>query len=326
MIAANGHKALGPALAALALLACTSPPAGAAAPQTSFADVLKLPRGKPDAHLAYGSGPSQFVELWLPAGPGPHPVVIMLHGGCWQVQVADLHLMDPLAEDLRRRGVAVWNVEYRRLGEPGGGYPGTFDDVAHAVDLMGASAPKYGLKLDQVVALGHSAGGHLALWAAARSRLAKDSPLYAPHPLKVDSVVALGGLGDLEAVAASSSDRCGGAPTVQALIGPATAAHPDPYSDTSPVRLEPFPARQILVHGAADAIAPTAYGSSYRDKAVRAGGKAEISVIPDAGHFDLIAPSTPAWAQIRTTIGGLLRLGRFGGQTPPPPKAKASPW
>lgn len=309
------------AAAAMLVLAGPVPPAGA----ITWAELAARPHARADAKIAYGPASAQFVELWLPPGAGPHPVVVMLHGGCWIKGVADLHLMDYAAEALRKRGIAVWNVEYRGIDEAGGGYPGTFEDVAAAVDLLRTAAPKYRLKLDHVVGVGHSAGGHLGLWAAARGKLPMSSPLRSAHPLRIDAVVSLGGLGDLEAVTKRPSS-CNGAPTIAKLVGPSTTTHPDVYADTSPVSLEPFAARQILIHGSEDPIAPPdPFGSGYVDKAVRHGAHAELRVIKGAGHFDLIAPGTPAWSEIETLIVGLTRLGRFGGADPAPKSGEPGP-
>src|SRR5258708_6571159 len=127
--------------------------------------------------ISYGPGTSQFAELWLPQATGnPVPVVVLVHGGCSRSSYG-LDLMDPMAEDLRRRGLAVWNIEYRRLGETGGGYPGTFADIDQAFDALRMAAQRYPLNLRKIVAIGHSAGGQLALWAAVRTRLPPDSPL-----------------------------------------------------------------------------------------------------------------------------------------------------
>jgi acetyl esterase/lipase len=330
----SNARSSGPILAASALFAAAAlwacgpsgkaataePPAPSTTP-IALKDLTSRPRPTGAIRLAYGPEKAQFVDLWLPAGKGPHQVVVLVHGGCWQSSYG-LDLMDWAADDLRRRGVAVWNIEYRRLGEPGGGYPGTFQDVGKAMDLLGASAGKYGLKLDQVVAIGHSAGGHLALWAAARSRLPNASPLRTADPQRIDAVIAIGGLGDLQ----SPSDACGGADTVAQLIGPASKARPDPLSDTSPVSLEPFKARQILVHGSLDKIAPTAFGIAYRDKARTRGATVELTVVEGQSHFDLIAPGTLAWERtIRPLAMGQLRLGRFGGQSGETKDTRARP-
>lgn len=134
---------------------------------------------KPDAVIAYGTDTLQHVDLWRPAGKGPFPVVLMIHGGCWRTDVATADIMDPAARDFRDRGVAVWNVEYRGVDRPGGGYPGTFLDIATAADLLRSTSLRFGLKTDKIVAIGHSDGGHLALWLAARPHVPLSSRLHA---------------------------------------------------------------------------------------------------------------------------------------------------
>jgi len=150
--------------------------------------------------IAYGQAPSQFGELWLPAGSGPVPVAMLLHGGCWQSSYG-LGLMDPMAEDLYRQGIAVWNVEYRRLGESGGGYPGTFLDVGQAVDALRNLPQRPSLDLRRLVAIGHSAGGHLALWAAARHRVPQGSALAVAEPQRIAAVMTLAGINIWRAIA-----------------------------------------------------------------------------------------------------------------------------
>src|SRR5579859_891365 len=127
-------------------------------------------------HLPYGSAAGQFGELHLPTGPALHPTVILIHGGFWRAPY-DYTLMTALAEDLAKRGIAAWNIEYRRIGDPNGGWPATLLDAARAADYIQTLAPQYALDLKRVVTIGHSAGGHLALWLAARSRIAKSGIL-----------------------------------------------------------------------------------------------------------------------------------------------------
>ena len=115
-------------------------------------DLLDRPRPKADARIPYGSDPLQFVDLWLPKGKAPHPVVLMVHGGCWQTDIADASIMNYIADDLRTRGIAVWNIEYRGVDRPGGGYPGTFLDVAAAADALGKEGPRHHLATDRIVA------------------------------------------------------------------------------------------------------------------------------------------------------------------------------
>ena len=128
---------------------------------------------------AYGPGADRFGELWRPAGDGPWPVVVLLHGGFWRAQ-RTLELMRPLAADLAGRGFAAWNLEYRRVGQPGGGWPGTCEDVAAGLDHLARLAGREPLDLDRLVVAGHSAGGHLALWSAARAGLPAGAPGAGP--------------------------------------------------------------------------------------------------------------------------------------------------
>jgi len=254
--------------------------------------------------IAYGAAPSQFGELWLPAGDRPIPVAILVHGGCWQSAYA-LDLMDPMAEDLWRRGIAVWNIEYRRLGEAGGGYPGTFRDVGDAVDALRNLPQRAQLDLARLVAIGHSAGGHLALWAAARRRLAKDSPLAVAEPQPIRAVVTLAGIDDLAAYR-MSGPACGGAATIDALTGAATRGTAAALGDTSPAALLPLAVRQLIASGDHDRIVPRRFGDGYAALAAAAGDPVEAITLP-GDHFALITPASPAWATLRTTVLDLAR-------------------
>jgi acetyl esterase/lipase len=252
--------------------------------------------------IAYGADPLQHVDLWRPQGNGPFPVVLMIHGGCWRTDVATAAIMDRSASDLRANGIAVWNVEYRGIDRPGGGYPGTFRDVAAAADLLTRDGARYRLKTDRIVVIGHSAGGHLALWLAARPGIALSSPLYAKQPLAIAAVVSLGGLPDLEAASTAPGDTCG-ANSVTRLVD---ASHRrDPFGDTSPARL-PQPALPIvLINGSDDGIAPPAVAAAY---AGRAGGASFRLVAPQGeGHMAEIAPGSHSWAAARDFAITVLR-------------------
>lgn len=147
-------------------------------PIMQWPDLLDQPRPAPDRTIAYGQDSLQLVDLWLPAGKGPHPVVVMIHGGCWQTEIATRDIMNYIADDLRKDGIAVWNIEYRGV-DRGGGFPGTYLDIGAAADLLGAQARALNLDLTHTIAIGHSAGGHLALWLAARQALPGASPCAA---------------------------------------------------------------------------------------------------------------------------------------------------
>jgi acetyl esterase/lipase len=234
----------------------------------------------------------------LPDGAGPFPTVLMVHGGCWTTSIADRTLMNWVAEDLRRDGYAVWNIDYRGVDRPGGGYPGTFRDAAAAADALRGYAPKYGLDLRRVVATGHSAGGHLALWLAGRRRLPLESPMWCATPLPIAHVVACGALPDLEAVAASPDNGCG-TDVVRELVGDAGPGQRDVYADTSVARLLPLGISHDLVNGREDRVVPFRLATDF---AAKAGDEATLHTVSDTGHVELVAPDSAAWARTKELI------------------------
>jgi acetyl esterase/lipase len=286
--------------ALLAVFAYASAPV--IAEPISYADLLARPRPAPTLHAQYGAASGQFGELWLPDGAGPHPVVLMFHGGCWRADLPGIELMAYAAEDLRHNGFAVWNVEYRRLGEPGGGYPGTFEDIADATDWLRKLADGNKLNLQNVIALGHSSGGQLALWTAARHRLAKASPLYRDNPLPIRAVISLAGIDDLSAYRAEGPPMCGGPRVIDFLDGSVTRGPWDVFNDTSPAEMLPIGVPQEIISGALDPIVPAAFGRAYAGKAKAAGDTVQELTIPDASHFELIDPQSSAFAEIRSII------------------------
>jgi acetyl esterase/lipase len=253
----------------------------------AWPDLLERPRPEPSSTIPYGEDPLQVVDLWLPEGNGPHPVVLMVHGGCWQTEIADRTIMNWIAEDLRRRGFAVWNIDYRGV-DRGGGYPGTFQDAGAAADALRTHAPAHHLDLDRLVAIGHSAGGHLALWLAGRNRLPADSPLRSADPLSIRHVISLGGLPDLEEAAREPGSGCG-----TEIIARLTNGN---FADTSVPRLAPLGAAQVLVNGMQDRIIPTAYAEGYAAPMRAAGDDVRVRMINRTGHVELVAPGTAAWA------------------------------
>jgi len=277
--------------------------AGAAmAAKLTWPELLERAHPKADARIDYGPGTLQHADLWLPKGPAKG-TVLMVHGGCWQSRIAKADIMDWIADDLRGRGIAVWNVEYRGVDISGGGYPGTFQDVAAGADALREQAAKYHLPIERVVAVGHSAGGHLVLWLAARKDLPAGSLLRAPDPLPIHAAISLGGLPDLEMAAVPPGNTCG-SEAVEKLVGAASPQRPDPYADTSPARL-PQPAIPItLINGSEDRIAPPAFAEAY---ALRVRGAPKRVLVKDAGHVELIAPETPAWARAVAAIEAALK-------------------
>jgi acetyl esterase/lipase len=258
----------------------------------SLEQYLALTGPAPSAHIAYGPEPSQYVEFFKPAGAGPFPVAVVIHGGCFTKRFGGIEQMRALAGELASQGVAVWSVEYRRLDEAGGGYPGTFQDVSSAVDALATHAAQEHLNLNQLVAVGHSVGGYLALWLAARDRLPQSSPLHAPHPLKVSSVVSLGGVGDLRTQTVHGQTACGY--PLAAITGPPSQARPDVYADTTPAELLPNGSRTVLLNGQFDSYSPPQEAAAYAALVRQAGDRIETVVLPGASHYDEVAVTSPS--------------------------------
>lgn len=249
----------------------------------------------------YGTEESQFGDLYLPIGVGPYPVVILLHGGFWRASY-DLKLMRTLARDLAQRGIAAWNVEYRRVGNAGGGWPGTLLDVAHAADFLRSIASDSALDLNRVVTLGHSAGGQLALWLAARARLPQRSQLsVSKTPLRLVGAVSLAGANDLKLT--WHHDLGQGA--ASAFLGGNPGTFPERYSLASPAALLPLGIPQVLVHGTHDSLVPLAISQHYARQATLAGDHVRLIELAGADHFTLINAATAAWSRI---VGEIQRL------------------
>lgn len=273
-------------------------------PIMTWPDLLTRAKPAADATLSYGPDALQVVDVWVPPadkwGAGPHPAVIMLHGGCWQTAVAERDIMNWIAGDLRSHGVGVWNIEYRGV-DRGGGMPGTYEDVGRAADLFAAKGGGYGLKTDGVrIAIGHSAGGHLALWLARRPGLAADDALRGATPIGIDVAISQGGLPDLRAGAASVGHACG-------AEAPAAMARGD-YARTSPPEMPLGSAREMQFNNERDRITPPATGAAYVAAMAKRGAAVTMEVTPGEGHVELIAPDSVSWGKQRAAILALLGL------------------
>ena len=247
--------------------------------------------------VRYGDHPDQVANLHLPAGESRSwPCVVLVHGGFWRERW-DRTTMTPLAADLARRGLACWNLEYRRVGQGGGGWPGTFADVAAGIDaLRGVD----GVDASRVVVVGHSAGGHLALWSAARRRLPRGAPGARPAVVP-RAVVSQAGVCDL---AAAARDGLGDG-AVEALLGGSPDEAPNRYAVTSPAALLPLGVPQLLVHGSRDEHVPLSQSQAHLEAAKQAGD--EVGLLEfDADHFDVIDPAHDAWQQLAGRLTALL--------------------
>ena len=300
---------LAPALAVLAIAGDVHAD-NAAAPASRLPEPLSIPafiaipRPAPTAEIAYGTADTQTIDLFVPTGSGPFPVVVLIHGGCWSTRTAAREQLRHLGADLAQRGIAVWSLGYRRANEAGGGYPGTYQDVGAAIDRLRDEALRYRLDLSRMVLVGHSAGGHLALWAAGRDRLPSSSVLRVDAPLVPKQVISVAGIGDLKRFAPLIPSICGPG-VADTLVGQPSASRPDVFSDTSPAQLIAPDARIVMASGVLDRLVPPYVAHDYAE-AVRGHNEVTLLNLPDAGHFDLVATGRPAWNELRRRIEAAL--------------------
>jgi acetyl esterase/lipase len=285
--------------------------------------------------VAYGPHPSQLGELYLPEGPGPFPGVVLVHGGYW-VAMWDRRQILPVVVDLLSLGIAVYNVDYRRIGEEGGGWPGTFADIAAAVDAMAGVDPA--VDAERIVVVGHSAGGHLAAWAGLREALPAGA-IGADPVARPLGAVSLSGVLDL---VAADGEKLGtalqdvdaepiwGAPPparpevwpavadavadgiVPLLVGAHADEDPQRFTATSPAQMRASGVPVLAVHGDADEAVPSRYSRAFAESITAQGGRVEYVEYAGARHFDTVDPANPQiWPAVRAWIAGRL------GITPP---------
>jgi acetyl esterase/lipase len=267
---------------------------------------MAIPRPAPTAEVRYGAQHVQAIDVFVPTTHGPHPVAILIHGGCWSIHTAGREQLRHLGADLASRGVAVWSIGYRRANETSGGYPGTYEDVGFAIDLLRAEAKTYRLDLSRTVLVGHSAGGHLALWASARGKLPASSRLWTVDPFVPPDVISLAGIGDIKTSAALI---CGSAVAerLRAPLNPESQL--DPYAEVSPVALPPPDSKITMISAILDRLVPPYLAYDYA-RAMALKGKPSIGLVnvPNAGHFDLVATGTHAWRIVRGHIEAALAI------------------
>jgi acetyl esterase/lipase len=246
--------------------------------------------------IRYGDDESQIAELHLPAGTAKVPVAVVIHGGFWMSGYG-MELATPLAEDLAKQGIAGYAIEYRRVGN-GGGWPATFEDVAAAIDKL-AEQPR--VDLSKVVAVGHSAGGHLAVWAASRAGLPKDAPGAAPRVL-LKGAVSQAGVLDL----VNAYDEQVGGDAVPSFLGGTPTEDRKRYDLASPYQRLPLKVPVAMVHGTRDGQVPIEQSRRYLAAATKAGDEVKLTEIPHIGHFELINPDHQAWWTCRAETQRLL--------------------
>lgn len=274
------------AAAAIALSGCR-------APRSMTTPILDLSPPPADARIAYGEAPQQFGDLRLPAGATPHPVAIVIHGGYWRAAYSLDHI-GHLCAALTRAGVATWSLEYRRIGDPGGGWPAAGQDVLRGAQHLRSLAGRYPLDLTRVVAIGHSAGGQLALWLAAQ---------HPQHQVPLRGVVALAAVADLRRAWELGLSRG----VVADLLGGTPHDVPERYRQASPIELLPLHLPQRLLHGTNDDVVPIEISRRYQAAAAAAGDDARLIELPGAGHFELIDPRTPQWKSVQAAVLDLVK-------------------
>lgn len=256
--------------------------------------VDSLPSRAPTLVARYGTDSLQFGELRMPDGPGPFPVAVVIHGGCWTVGFATLRNTAPLASALTDLGVATWNIEYRQVGNPGGGWPGTFTDIGAGIDHLRALATIYPLDLDRVTVVGHSAGAHLALWGAGRPRLPAGSAVRGESPLRARVAVAIDGPADIIGFVGPDARICG-KPVIAPLMGGTPSEQPARYRDASPRAMLPLGIPQYLV---AAPVLTADDAHQYQAAARGLGDSVTVLAVTDGNHFDVIGPGRAAFAAV----------------------------
>jgi acetyl esterase/lipase len=257
-----------------------------------------FPNPPADHVMSYGDDALQFGELRLPAGDGPHPVMVLIHGGCWLAEFDIAHIRK-LAGAITAEGIATWSLEYRRVGDAGGGWPGTFDDVAAGTDYLTSIATRFNLDLERVVVSGHSAGGHLALWLGNR-------PEEWPATIQPMAVVALAPAADLAYL--HEQGTCEN--VVDGLMGGSPAEYPERYELGSGTERLPLGTPQYILIGEHDMDwAPV--GRRYIEAANLAGDDPDVSIAGESGHFEMIDPDSSTWPLLLNIVNTA-----FGRKTP----------
>ena len=254
----------------------------------------------PTAVIPYGDDALQYGELRMPEGPGPFPVVVTIHGGCWLDRIGQGSLT-PVAATLTDAGIATWEVNYRRLGHDGGGWPGTFLDVGAGIDHLRTVAQDYPVDLTRVVLIGHSSGAQLAVWAAGREGLPPEVEIRGSSPLPVQAAVGIDGPMDLAAWSEEGLDaQVCGSPVISTLLGGGPELHPGRYRVASPAAMPPIEAAIFLNPGGM--MLSLGDPDVMSRRAQDTGEQVTVRRVPNSDHFQLITPSHDAWATVLETI------------------------
>ena len=265
-------------------------------------DILERSPRDFDELIRYGNSPQQFVELRWPRGQGPSPMLFMIHGGFWQNKY-DLSHVSHFCAALTSKGIVTCSIEYRRLGDPEGGWPGTFLDVSRATNhVLDTVSVDPRIDCGRIGVVGHSAGGHLALWLVSRQNIPKGSPLVMHGKNRLSTAMSLAGVSDLRE---ASKERLGNG-AVARLMGGSPEQFPDRYASGSPIELLPSGSRVVLVHGSSDGIVPISQSEKYFERAQAHGDHSKLVRLEGVGHFELIDPESSAWARVEQAVLSML--------------------
>jgi acetyl esterase/lipase len=298
---------------------------------TGSALLLGQPGGEEPRRISYGAEATSFGELRLPSGPGPFPVAVLIHGGCWLASRGSVDGgMRSVATALADRGIATWNIEYRRAGHPGGGWRGSYHDLSNATDFVRTLAKDYPLDLTRVALVGHSSGGYFAGWIAGRRNLPAGSILTSADPIPVVGLVVLDAFLDYRVIDSRGVDGrlfCD-EPILSRLFGGDPETVPDHVRQASPLALLPYGIPQEYVVSSrrypVKPARPLADGRTtlevldYPALARAAGDRITVHVVPDAEHFSFVNPTSPTWPAVEAAIVKVLsrpqkRHGRIAG-------------
>jgi acetyl esterase/lipase len=262
--------------------------------------VLETAPSPADRRISYGPDPNQVIDVRFPSGSGPWPGILALHGGFWRAKY-DLTYFGHFCTALTSEAFVTFNVEYRRVGQPGGGWPGTFLDVAAAADYVLAHAGALKLDAERLTVAGHSAGGHLALWLAGRHRVDSSSDI-AGSRVALSGAISLGGAADLHHVDALRL----GDDAVRELLGGRPEECPERFAAASPASLVPLGVPQLIVHGGRDENMPVDNANRYIVAARSGGDEVRSLLLDDTEHFEIVDPASEIWPEV---IGGIRALG-----------------
>jgi acetyl esterase/lipase len=271
--------------------------------ETMSENILFRESPNADFRESYGEDPYQFVELFIPRKKGPCPIIFFIHGGFWKsaYDVAHArHICKALTEKL---GVATVNIEYRRIGSTGGGWPFTFQDVGAAADFLPTISEKFNLDLSRAVSMGHSAGGHLAFWVAMRAKIQdKSSPLFSKDPFKFKTTISLAGVVNLKR---AYELKLGGG-IVKELIGGDTEKFSKRYNEASPFELMPCGVPMVLIHGVEDEVVPFSLSKEFAEKASSLHENMRLVGLKRTGHFELIDPKSKQFSIVRSELARII--------------------